>query len=283
MTSRTHLNLLLFSAIIVLTAITRIYPVNESSDEMQQITPLSVNDVHQILLQRSVRDDLLLIQSDNKNSDWSIDATPPLPAGDFQLSALLKLAEQTAVRSYTVSSLDPGKLGLDPPRAVVTLNSLPIRFGGLEPLESLRYVQVDDMVHLIPDIYMQLIESPSSQFVRHQLFDADSKLIAISLPDFKAHWKTSRWLITPEQTLSADSIQQFISRWERASAIFIRNATTITDQEKIVVKLEKNNERIEYFLTGTGEDLVLTRPDLNIEYHLGQRSHEFLKIQETSE
>ena len=113
------------------------------------------------------------------------------------MNALLRLAEQEAVRSYAASELELSQLQLEPPYATVFLNDTAVELGNLEPIKSLHYVHVADRVHLIPDTYMQLIELSYTQFVRRRLFEKGTRIAAITLPGLSINKADQNWNIEP--------------------------------------------------------------------------------------
>lgn len=270
-------------AIGVLAAIVWYQPGIEPPPPEQAITSLAKSQLERVLVQRPAREDLVLIRSgDTASNTWQIQHTPPLPAGDFQLQLLLGLAEQIAVRSYPAADLDLARLELDPARTSVTFNDVRIDFGGLEPLQNLRYVRVSDQVHLIPDSFMQLIEAPASQFVSHRLFAPESEITSVELPGLALHKKQQEWQINPQTDVSADAVQQFISRWQQAEAVYVKPAETEAEGKPVLIGTKTREEPVRFQIIETEPDLVLLRPELGIQYHLGNRSSDFLTLTEAA-
>ncbi|MCO6413687.1 MAG: hypothetical protein J5I92_13190, partial [Thiogranum sp.] len=156
MKSRWIINILLIVAVVILTLVARYEPGIETPAGPQTLTSLRVDQIQSIRVNRPLREDLLFSKT---NNTWAIDREPPVPADEFQVRALLRLAEQVAARSYPVEELELSRLALDPPYATVTLDGIEIDFGSLEPLQELRYTRVGDHVHLISDMYQHLIEA----------------------------------------------------------------------------------------------------------------------------
>ncbi len=222
MTSRWLINLLLLIAIAILVLVAYYEPGIQEQTDTTSITTLHKDELHRIHLNRPVREDLVLVKKTAQN--WSIAHTPELPADNFQVNMLQRLADQKAVRSYAVSQLDLSQLQLAPPQATVILNDTAIEFGHLEPLQGLRYVRVADQVHLIPDLYMQLLEASYTQFARRRLFDENIRFASIVLPDFTVIETDQGWTVEPPQDVSADALQQFADRWQTATAVNVQAA-----------------------------------------------------------
>ncbi len=276
MKSRWIVNLLLLVAIAALGLVTYFQPGVDQPEKQAAITPLKKARVHRIHINRPIRDDLVLVKDDR--GDWQIEHTPGLPADRLQMNALLRLAEQPAVRSYPVSELDLDQLQLDPPYATVILNDTAVEFGNLEPIEGLRYVRVADQVHLIPDNYMQLIELSYTQFVRRALFAKGTRIDAIRLPGLSLRKEDGKWTIEPEQDVSADDLQAFVERWQNASSINTRAADPLDKPGIVNITLADHAGEIEFAIAARKPELVLVRRDLGIQYRMGDMAGSLLTL-----
>jgi hypothetical protein len=267
MRSRWLINLLLLAAIGLLALVALYEPGIEPEPETQTVTALQQGQIDTIRIHRPPRDDLVLARGDH--DEWFIEGQTRLPAEPFQVNALLRLAEQAAARSYPASGLDLVKLGLDPPRASVMLGSTQVDFGVSEPLGGLRYVRVGDQVHLTPDIYQYLIDADFTQFVRRQLLPAQAAIRGLRVPAFALTKTGHDWEIEPQQELTADRVQQLIDNWQQASALRVKGAAVTAGGERIEVLLDDPAQPLVFLITAREPELVLLRPDLGIEYHMG--------------
>ena len=278
MKSRWVINILLFVAIGILALVARYEPGIEEQPKAPPITSLKRGQVDSIKIERPLRDELILVK-DSANT-WSIERQPSLPAETFQINGLTKLAEQTAVRSYPAAQLDLTRLALDPPYATVTLNDIRIDFGSLEPLEGLRYVRVADQVHLISDMYQHLIEADFSQFVRRQLLAPQSSISGLALPGLSLAKSDGNWSSEPPREMSADAVQQLLTNWQSAAALRIQTAEPEINGERLVVSLENPRQEITFVISARQPELVLVRPDLGIQYRMGDLTDSLLALPE---
>jgi len=276
MKSRWIINILLLVAIGALSLIARFMPGIDNQPEVTSITGLSKDQLRRIHINRPIREDLVLLK--NAAGSWDIDRTPALPADRLQMNALLNLAEQPAVRSYSAAELELSQLQLDPPYATVFMNDTAVELGNLEPIEGLRYARVADRVHLIPDTYMQLIELSYTQFVRRRLFEKGARIEAITVPGVSLRKTEQKWNIEPAQEISADELQAFIDRWQEATSFNIQAADTVKGNETVEIKLKDNEHRIKFLIASREPELVLVRPDLGIQYRMGNTGGRLLAL-----
>ena len=276
MKSRWIVNLLLVLATAVLLLIVYFEPGIDEPAEAPAITSLTKDQLHRIHLNRPLRDDLVLVKKGT--GQWIIQHTPELPADDYQANALHRLAEQKAVRSYAASELDLGQLQLEPPNATAALNDTVVEFGNLDPLEGLRYVRVADQVHLIPDLYLQLMQASYTQFVRRRLLDDNTRIDRIVLPDFSINRTDQGWTVDPPQEVSADNLQQFVDRWQAAAALHIQAADTVTEGESVELVRAGGVPSINFVISAREPELVLARPDLGVQYRMGDLGGSLLSL-----
>ena len=276
MKSRWIMNLLLLVGIVALGLVARYEPGIEAPTETQAITTLRVDDVHRMHVNRPLRDDLVLVRRSPGN--WMIDRPAPLPAEDFKIRALARLAEQKPVRSYPAADMDLATLQLSPPYATIFLNDTPVEFGNLEPIDDLRYVRVGERVHLIPDNYLPLMESSFTQFVRDRLLDKDARVEAIRLPDLSLSRTEQGWQMDPDQGLSAAVLQQFVDIWQDASALNVQAANPEQSGDAIEIRLKGKETPVRLQIISRKPELVLVRPDYGIQYRMGNRSEAMLTL-----
>lgn len=276
MKSRVLLNLLLLLGIVVLGLIARFEPGIETPSDTEAITAIKADDVHRIHINRPVRDDLVLVRKAPEN--WLIERPVPLPADDFKVRALARLAEQRPVRSYAADKMDLAELQLAPPYASAILNDTAIEFGNLDPIDQLRYVRVQDRVYLIPDNYLPLMETGFSQFVRPQLFDPQARIVSVRVPGLTVSHGGKDWSVEPQQAVSADALEQFFEIWRTASAISIQPANPEQTGEPVEIHLHDNPEPVTLQIIARQPALVLARPDWGIQYRMGNRSEALLTL-----
>lgn len=279
MKSRWITNILLIVAVVILTLVARYEPGIEAPAGPQILTSLRTDDIQTVRIHRPLREDLLFGKTGNT---WTIDREPALPADEFQVRALLRLAGQAAVRSYPVGELELPRLALDPPYATVTLDGIEVDFGSLEPLEELRYARVGDHVHLISDMYQHLIEADYTQFVRRRLLAEQARIVALDLPGFSLDKAEGSWEIKPSKAVSADALQQLVDNWQQASALHIRPAeATPDDAQEVTLSLGEPRRQVRFLIAAREPELILVRPDFALQYHMGNRADNLLALPET--
>jgi hypothetical protein len=277
MTSRWIINLLLLVAIAILALVAWYEPGLEETPEPQALTRLQPDQINSIHIERQGGDDLVLSRQDD--GDWGIEREPALPADAAQVEMLSRLATQTPARSYPATELELARLGLDPPHSTVVLNDARIDFGDTEPLGGLRYVRTADQVHLISDIYQYLIDADFTQFVRRRLLPEAATVTALRLPHFSLTRNPQAWTIEPDREVSGDRLQRLIDNWRQAAALNIRAAAGAdAEGESVILSLDKPARELVFVIAAREPELVLVRPDLGLEYRMGNVAERLLAL-----
>jgi hypothetical protein len=276
MKSRWIINLLLLLGIVALGLIARFEPGIKPTAEVSAITTLKADNVYRIHINRPVHDDLVLLRE--APDHWVIQRAVSLPAENFKVKALTRLAEQLPVRSYAAKDLDLAALQLFPPFATAILNETAIEFGNLEPIDDLRYVRVGDHVYLIPDNYAPLLEAGFTQFVRQRLFDESARIRAVRLPNLTIAHTDKGWQLEPELQVSTDVLQEFFDIWQNASALNVQPANPERSGDLVQIQLQGNDSPVTLEIISREPELILARPEYGIQYRMGNRSEAMLTL-----
>jgi len=276
MSTRSLLNLALAGIVIGLALAAWFRPGLEPPAAPQPLTQLSPTQVNHI---RIVRRQHPALTFTRQTDGWLLAGDPPLPASPFQVQALLALLQAQADRHYPADTLDPGELGLDPPQASVILDdTTTLLIGNTEPLDNMRYVQYDTTVFLVEDRYQHLINANRTNFIERRLLDASAVITRLSLPDLElTRAADGNWELTPDYPdISADAIQQLLTNWLQASALYVRAYEAGTATGQITLELAGNERPQVFELVARAPELILARPDLGIEYHFSNGAEERL-------
>ncbi len=280
MRSRVIVNLLLVAGIVLLGLITRYEPGLEKTPEAAPITALKSARIHRVHLNRPLRDDLVLRR--DSDSAWTLERPVPLPGDKQKIGMLTRLVEERPVRSYAAAGMDLEALHLDPPYASAIFDDTAIEFGSLDPIDQLRYVRVNDTVHLIPANYLALIEAGFTQFVRLRLFDPGARIAAIRVPGLSVAQADGGWHSDATPAPEAAVLRQFVALWEEASALGIQPADPEQAGEPVEIRLQGESTAAQFQIIQRQPELILSRPAWGIQYRMGNRSEALLDLDAAS-
>ena len=276
MSSRSLLNLAMAGIALALGLTAYFRPGLEPPAAPPPITALSPAQVSHIQISRLQRPDLLFTRSAD---NWLLAGDPPLPASPFQVNALLALLQAQTERHYPADTLDLTELGLDPPQVSVVLdNTTTLLIGNTDPLDNLRYVQHGTTVYLIEDRYQHLINADRTNFIERRLLDESAVITRLVLPDLTlAQAADGHWELAPDNTdISATAIQQLLTNWQQASALYVRPYEQGSAGTSITLEFSGSDTPMVFALVSSTPEFILARPDLGIQYHFSKGAAEHL-------
>jgi hypothetical protein len=176
---------------------------------------------------------------------------------------------------------------LVPPRFSLTLNDVKIDFGGAEPLNYRRYVEVGGKIDLIDDPPASALDADYSDLVAKSLLPPGAEIAAVTVPGLKVTRSADGkgWTADPaDPKAGSDELQKFADDWSNARALW--NAATPADAKPVanpqtVVLTLKDGGSLSFNIVGRDPQLVLERADLKVQYDLAKSdADKLLKLPE---
>lgn len=276
MSQRSLLNLALAGIAIGLGLIAWFRPGLEQPAAPQPVTTL---DPAQVSLIQVIRRQRPLLTFTRQADHWLLAGEPPLPASPFQVNTLLATLQTRTARRYPADTLDLQALGLDPPQATLNFdNRATLLIGDTEPLDNMRYVQYGATVYLLEDRYQHLVNADRTNFIERRLLGDGAVITRLVLPDLTlAQAPDGHWEVTSGRSdISADTMQQLLTNWQQASALYIRPYQPGTTRDNITLELAGSDTPLVFELVSRTPEFILARPDLGIQYHFSNGTRERL-------
>ena len=284
MNNRNLLNLALLLAAAILAFI--IYQSEQSSTELKRISEIhfdkKVADITSLAIEHNGRRTRLEKREDDR---WQIIEPVSIAANNFRIDTILKLAEAPIHNSYPASELDADKIGLgqsekdDPGQndnmTIVSIGDKRLRFGIINPVTNLRYIQIDETIYTIEDVYYPLLSSHFGTLVSLNLLPENSsieKLVLINQTISKDD--NDRWQSNIDT--SADDIATILESWKTVQAFGIHEYMQREQLGEVFVYLQGSKEPLAFQITDTDPWLILARPELGLEYHLDLEAYDKL-------
>jgi len=278
MNSRTLINIIL---LLVLLAFIGFYINNKNiTTDTQKLTTLSLDEINIIKIPRDGKTDIVLKKATSLNGDaiWFIVKPYSIKAHQFRVNTLLSLSQSPIDESFDSSTLNLQHYALDKPRARIIFNDTEILFGKTNPLNSKRYLKTNNKLVLIADESYPLISSQPATFVDLMLLP-EKNISALVIADLiiekteDARWKSSSKTLSAN-ALTPDKIQTLLQNWRGAQAFAVHKHMP---RKKLgMIKITLEDSVIDFELSDDDPWLILTRPDLGIEYHLDSSQKETL-------
>ena len=271
MNTRNLLNLSLLLIVAVLAFL--IYQSEDPGTELERLNHIDIGngatDITSLVIEHNGRRTVL---ERSTSGQWKITEPISIAANNFRVKSILKLAEAPVHKSYSLKELDVDKIGLgDNDRGVtnttVTFGNKTLRFGIINPVTNLRYIQIGKTVYTIEDLYHPLLSSHFGTLVSLSMLPENSiieKLVLINQTISKD--VNDRWQSNID--ISADRIAAAVDDWKTTQAFGIHEYMKRDQLGEVFIYLQGKDEAIAFQVTDTDPWLILARPEIGLEYHL---------------
>ena len=177
---RTTVNIMLYIGVLAMAALVY-YDHKARTGEEPAINAFAADEISLVGVHRPGHQTITLKKE--PAGTWTITAPFTRAAQTSRVEALLAIAELDTEASYAVTELDIGELGLGAPQATLNLSTaegtIHVQLGGKGPNNQRRYLQVDQNVWLVDDVFLPLINGGVNAFVDLSLFAQNQQLAAI--------------------------------------------------------------------------------------------------------
>jgi hypothetical protein len=169
------LNLVLF--IIVITLAIVIYYSEEPNTQLDRLTDLDVISISSINIQHNKNKTNLI----KNNQRWEITQPISVGANDFRINSLLKLLNAPIHSQYSIDDINLTDIGLEKSATTISFDGQEITFGIDNTATGLRYIQLNNSIFTIEDVYYPFISSNFSTLVSFNLLPNDSRITKLIL------------------------------------------------------------------------------------------------------
>jgi hypothetical protein len=267
MRARGRLNLVLFCAAIALALWVMREPDEEASRASPKLAAIEPMAITRIQIEPLGQESVVLSKRDAR---WYLNQPMRMPADGSLAAAIAAVA---ATQSHAQLAVVPQRLqdfGLDPPRARLRLDDLALAFGDTEPLHGQRYVLIESTVHLIADQFFHYLSQPPERFVHPAPLGPQADPVALELPGLNLELIDQQWTVQTEGAKPpAHAVTALVGAWRRARASTVQKRDpTIAPQERIRIRLRGIPAPLDFEVGRRGQELLLVRSDLEIQYLL---------------
>lgn len=279
MSKRMLINYLLLVLIVIFTWIGMKYPITEDQKiNRNAITTLKPENISDIKIETA--DETITIKK--QGSSWFLHSPVNWFANNIATERLTTLASLEPQSKLPRDQIDLSSLGLRFPKAVITLNQKSIYFGDTNQIGNRRYLMVEPNVFLASDIHYIFISQGISGLLDNRLLPSQLDLSALSFPSFKLSRTESGWE-TDAAGITKQTITQFIHNWQQKQGNIKPYDKTLTPLHKIKASMQNSNE-IEFFVLSIKPEIIIARPDLNLQYHFPDHQYyELLSLEQAAE
>ena len=237
----------------------------ETENHVATLTSLTPEHVSNIQINKKIS------QTTIKKQDgvWNITFPVKIKANQFRIGSLLRLLNTNNYVKYPIDDLDLSQYGFSKSSLNIQVDDIIITFGGKNPINSKRYILIDNNMYLIEDNFYPLINSQLGTLVDHKLFSDNVVIIEIQTTNFLLSKNDNNlWQSTDNAT--SDDIIKTLNYWKNAQAFGVHNYVQRKSLDVIKITVSNNTTPILLLITDKEPWLIIARPELGLEYHFDQ-------------
>ena len=237
----------------------------------KKLSDIGADSITQISIHHHQREIIL-----NKiDQQWHLIKPVDISANQFRIKTLLNLLGTISHAQYKVDDLDLKKYGLDQAGTYISFNDTKIEFGIINPINNLRYVRMNDELHLIDDHYYPLLSSQTGTLIARELLPAGTKINKLVLPEQTlARDENDLWKSTND--ISSDAIVETVQQWTHKQAFAVHDYVERASLGEIQAYIENNKTPVLFNITDVDPWLIIARPDIKLEYHFNLEDYDTL-------
>jgi hypothetical protein len=260
-------NLVLLGVVVALGLTAYLTPPSNEDSAAVPLTGIDPKNVSRVEILRPGKSATVAVRD---AQGWQLHAPLRITGNRLRLERIAQVARESSYAQYDLDPQQRPRYGLAEPAVTLRLNENELRFGDLEPLRGRRYVEAAGVLHVTRNVLSQ-VDLTVTELVSPRPFPPGSRLQALFLGELSltrneaAGWKAN----PPGPAASADAMQALADAWRLVRAIEVRETN---DQGELLGTIRARFANIEGALdlplTRDGDNLVLRRPDLGVEYRL---------------
>ena len=158
MSSIQKLNLFLVVIIFILAAL-KFLPEETTYNPITAIAPQDITSIAITGKQRQ-----LVFNKDRQT--WLLQSAPEKSIDQESIEKLLGILKTHSYRQFEKSEANLSAFALNTPLYQLKLDELLIHFGSTDPVQDLRYILLEDKIHLINDMYLQFFLADENFFLK---------------------------------------------------------------------------------------------------------------------
>ena len=270
LSKRWLINCLLIVLIAVFTYVGIRYQQKTAYTPKNSITSLKPQDIHTASIQAADKHFVL----SNSGNQWLFEKPVHWPANNITLERLISIVTSEADSRLPAGGIDLAPLGLQFPKAILTLNDTRILFGATNNIGGRRYVMIGSTIYLLPDIHLHFITQGITGLIDPRLLPRSIPLKSLKLAELSLSKSSNgTWQGDAVGEIEVGRLNQIANNWQTLDAgrVKIYDKSKIPGQ-KIVAGLEDGSE-IDFFLMSIKPELVIARPDLGVQYHFAEKQY----------
>lgn len=263
MKTRLLLNLVLICVVAAL-ALVAVFEPGKEKPQSHRLTQIDDSSIDSFTLQAR---EAIVFQ--RQQGHWWIKSPIAAPANEIRVRQLLDVARSETDAQYPLKTEELPKYELDKPSATLIIGEKSIHFGGSDPIDMRRYVQVGETLYLVRDDFSHHLTASATDYIDKKLLPEDAKITSITVPGVKAHLsQEGKWIMDPPAAPdSSATATSLLNAWQSARAIDVKRLEKPAKGDVARIGLAEGNPA-EFVIIQREPELILGRSDWGLQYEM---------------
>ncbi len=208
----------------------------------------------------------------SKSSDqWQLEMPVQWPANNIAVERIVAIVASETETSISVDGIDLTALGLLEPKLTLRLNDMPVLFGTTNNIGERRYILIGSTIFLLADVHLPFMLQGVSGLIDKRLLPRSISLQALDLAGVELIKSEAAWNSSNNREISTDQAIRLVSNWQTVEAGIIRQFDQSAPVRQKIVATLNDGSSIEFLLMALEPELVIARPDLDLQYHFAEK------------
>ena len=202
------------------------------------------------------------------NDGWDIESPINWPAQEINVRRLLSILKIEADALADTADVDLAALGLQPPKASMRFNGIPLLFGATNNIGGRRYAMLDEKLYLLPDVHLVFVNQGLAGLVDRRLLPGHQDIVSLRLPDLELRLdENNLWRSNQAIEFSQASLLRLVDNWRDLQATRISNFDLELPPRQLIEIELADGEVIEFLLMSEDPEIIIAHPNLGLQYH----------------
>lgn len=262
MKTRLLLNLVL-ACVVTALALVAVFEPGKDKPKGNPLTSIDESGIEAFTLRNQET-----IEFEHRNGAWWLKSPFAAPANEIRVRQLLDVARSETDAQYPLSAEDLPKFELDRPNVSMTLGDTTILFGGSDPIDMRRYVQIGTTLYLVRDDFFHHLTAKAIDYVDKKLMPEGAKITSIAIPGLKANLdEGGHWGVDPAVADAPAVSAALLNAWQSARALDVQRWDKPEAGDPVRIGMA-DGASVEFTILRREPELVLGRKDWGLKYEL---------------
>jgi len=248
------------------------YQATSGFPPVNSISSLKPQDIHTVIIETPNDKQQVVLR--NAGNQWLFEKPVQWPADDTTVERLISIVQSESDSRLPADEIELATLGLDSPQVSLILNDTRIEFGTTNNIGQRRYVKIAATVYLLPDLHLHFITQGLIGLIDRRLLPRSVSLKSLKLADLiLSKSSNDTWQGEAVGETEKERINMLGNNWQTLNAGRVKKYDNSRLPEQIIIARLEDGSEIDFFLMAIKPEIVIARPDLDLQYHFSEKHY----------